>query len=257
MGIGTMISILSEPLIRRLINSHPKDPETGRPPPEATASVMTIGAILTPIGQLVFAWTCVPPVHWAVGIAFGIPFGAGNTLSFIYGSNYLAGAYGIYAASALAGNAVMRSIFGGTLPLVAPAMYRAMTPQWAGTFLGLLQVALIPIPFVFYRYGARIRAKSKVIQQLREDGIRNEGQIVRSERRPRGLDERHTATAVAPGGRRGGDEQDVDGGDEDLISPVSDGGHGLDEKDPKKGREWEAERDAVAKSWKEKDTAAV
>ncbi len=46
----------------------------------------------------------------------------GNTLSFIYGSNYLAGSYGIYAASALAGNAVTRSFFGGTLPLAGPAM---------------------------------------------------------------------------------------------------------------------------------------
>ncbi len=83
-GIGTMLAILSEPWLRRLINSHPKDPETGRVRPEASASVMMIGAILTPIGQLVFAWTSLPvSIHWAIPIAFGIPFGAGNTMSFI------------------------------------------------------------------------------------------------------------------------------------------------------------------------------
>ena len=73
-----MLAILSEPLLRRLINSHPKDPATGRVRPEASASVMSIGAILTPIGQLVFSWTCLPTkIHWAIPIAFGIPFGAG------------------------------------------------------------------------------------------------------------------------------------------------------------------------------------
>lgn len=106
-----------------------------------------------------------------------------NTLSFIYGANYLAGAYGIYAASALAGNAVMRSFFGGTLPLAGPTMYRNLTPQWAGTLLGLLEVCLIPIPFVFYRYGRQIRAKSKVIQQLQEDLAKNESRRVKQTQR--------------------------------------------------------------------------
>lgn len=170
MGIGTTAAVFSEPLCRRLINNYPKDPETGRAPPEASARIMIIGAILTPIGQLVFSWTCLPTtIHWAIPIAFGIPFGAGNTLTFIYGSNYLAGAYGLFAASALAGNMVMRSVFGATLPLAGAAMYKAMTPQWAGTFLGLLEVCLIPIPIVFLRYGKQIRARSRVIRQMRAD----------------------------------------------------------------------------------------
>jgi len=97
-----------------------------------------------------------------------------NTLAFIYGSAYLAGAYGIYAASALAGNTVMRSVFGATLPLAGPAMYEKLTPQWAGTLLGLLEVCLIPIPFAFYRYGEKIRSKSRIIRQMREDLAKNE-----------------------------------------------------------------------------------
>ncbi|KAG5969616.1 hypothetical protein E4U58_001279 [Claviceps cyperi] len=168
-GIGILIGIVAEPLFRRIIHAQPMDPTTGKPYPEAQASIMAIGAISTAIGQLGFAWTCLPStIHWAVPIAFGIPFGCGNTIGFIYGSNYLAGAYGIYAASALAGNAVIRSIFGGTLPLAGPKMYSALSPQWAGTVLGLLEVALIPIPFVFWRYGGRIRARSKTIRQLQK-----------------------------------------------------------------------------------------
>lgn len=200
-GIGSMAAILMEPIWRRIINSHKPDPATGRAPPEATAAVMSIGAVLTPIGQLIFSWTCLPgTIHWAIPIAFGIPFGMGNTLSFIYGSNYLAGAYQLYAASALAGNAVMRSFFGGTLPLAGPAMYAKLTPQWAGTLLGLLEVCLIPIPFVFYRYGERIRAKSKVIRQMREDAAMNESRRAKAaekaERKKRRDAERHGVEVV-------------------------------------------------------------
>ncbi|KAH7272004.1 hypothetical protein FSOLCH5_006911 [Fusarium solani] len=183
-GVGTMLAIFAEPLLRRLINSQPRDPVTGRPHPEATALVMAIGAVLTPLGQLVFSWTCLPnSIHWAIPIAFGVPFGAGNTLCFIYGSNYLASAYSIYAASALAGNAVIRSIAGGVLPLAGPKMYAAMTPQWAGTLLGLLEVAMIPIPFVFWRYGAKIRAKSPAIRALREEQDRLDAKRAKHQRR--------------------------------------------------------------------------
>ncbi|KXJ90242.1 major facilitator superfamily domain-containing protein [Microdochium bolleyi] len=182
-GVGIMICICGEPLWRKIINAHPKDPATGKVPPEATARVMIIGAIATAVGQLIFSWTCLPAtIHWAIPIAAGVPFGLGNGLSFIYGANYLAGAYGIYAASALASNAVMRSAFGGTLPLAGPSMYAALTPQWAGTLLGLLEVCLIPIPIIFYKYGERIRAKSPAIKMLREDAEKNERRAARAQR---------------------------------------------------------------------------
>ena len=57
-------------------------------------SVVCIAAILSPVGQLWFSWTCLPPVPWIVPILSGIPFGMGNTAIFIYASNYLAQSYG-------------------------------------------------------------------------------------------------------------------------------------------------------------------
>ncbi|KAI0532045.1 major facilitator superfamily domain-containing protein [Xylaria digitata] len=195
-GIGTTIGILGEPLWRRIILNHPVDPATGRRPPEATARILAIGSVLTPIGQLIFAWTSLPPTHWAVPIAFGIPFGLGNAFTFIYGSNYLAGAYGIYSASALAGNAVTRSLLGGLLPLAGPKLYETLTPPWAGTFLGLLEVVLIPIPFVFWRYGDRIRAKSPAIRILREDQERIERRAARVQRRKERMQQKSAANAT-------------------------------------------------------------
>ncbi|TVY80618.1 Citrinin biosynthesis cluster MFS transporter mrr1 [Lachnellula suecica] len=183
-GVGTMLAIITEPLARRVVNSHKIDPETGRVPPEASVAIICVASFLCPLGQLWFSWTSVPiSIHWIWPILAGVPFGAGNCIVFIYASNYLAGSYGIYSASALAGNSVVRSLVGGTLPLAGPAMYKALSPQWAGTLLGLVQVALIPIPFVFYKWGDRIRARSPLIIQMRADAEKSQKRAARAKRR--------------------------------------------------------------------------
>lgn len=183
-GIGTMITICAAKPIRLMIEAHKKDPATGEPPPEAMMSVVCIAAVLIPVGQLWFSWTCYPTsINPLVSIAAGIPFGAGNGAVFIYASNYLVHSYGIYAASAMAGNAVVRSLMGGTLPLAGPALYRALGPNWAGTLLGLLEVLIIPIPVMFYRYGHKIRQKSTLIREMREEEERQERKKKRAEER--------------------------------------------------------------------------
>ncbi|GAB7355630.1 hypothetical protein MBLNU459_g6351t1 [Dothideomycetes sp. NU459] len=168
-GAGTLVTIASEPLLRRMIDSHKPDPETGLPPPEAMVSVVCIAATSLSIGEIWFAWTCTPNVHWIWPILAGMPFGAGNAGVFIYANNYLVHSYSIYAASALAGNAVLRSVMGATLPLAGPALYRALGANWAGTLLGLLEAICIPIPVVFYLYGHKIRMKSSLIREMQDD----------------------------------------------------------------------------------------
>ncbi|KAL5358024.1 major facilitator superfamily domain-containing protein [Aspergillus floccosus] len=175
-GVGSLITIACEPFIRRMINNHPKDPETGKVYPEAMVSIVCISAFLIPAGELWFAWTCAPAsIHWIAPILAGVAFGAGNTGVFIYASNYLAYSYGVYAASAMAGNSVVRSILGGVLPLVGSYMYAGIGPNWSGTLLGLLEVIIIPIPIVFYKYGYKIREKSALISRMQEDKRRLEG----------------------------------------------------------------------------------
>lgn len=74
----------------------------------------------------------------------------------------------------MAGNSVVRSILGGTLPLSGPAMYAKLNPHWAGTLLGLIQITIIPIPVLFYKYGHKIRMKSTLIRSMQEDKERLE-----------------------------------------------------------------------------------
>ncbi|KAJ6020573.1 hypothetical protein N7540_006077 [Penicillium herquei] len=168
-GCGTLSTIFLEPVLRKWIRSHPKDPETGAVPPEATVKPITIGAVLLAVGQIWFAWTSTSNVHWIVPILAGVPFGAGNAALFIYCSNYLAHSYGHYAASALAGNTVIRSIMGAVLPLAGPSMYAQLGLNWGGFLLGMAEAVCILIPFVFLYYGHRIRKSSPMIQQMQQE----------------------------------------------------------------------------------------
>ncbi|KAL2824619.1 major facilitator superfamily domain-containing protein [Aspergillus cavernicola] len=190
-GVGCLIMIACEPFVRRMIKSHKIDPETGKVPPEAMVSIVCIAAILIPTGELWFAWTCAPAsIPWIVPILGGVLFGCGNAGVFIYASNYLTDSYGVYAASAMAGNSVVRSVLGGVMPLVGTYLYDGIGPNWAGTLLGLLEVAIIPIPFVFYKYGYKIREKSALISRMQEDKKR-------LERKRKRLEQRLEANAVA------------------------------------------------------------
>lgn len=65
------------------------------------------------------------------------------------------------AASAIAANTFLRSLFGAVFPLFATYMFDALGVNWAGTLLGCVALVLVPIPVIFWRYGAKIRAKSK------------------------------------------------------------------------------------------------
>ena len=75
--------------------------------------------------------------------------------------NYIVDAYLMFAASAIAANTFMRSIFGGIFPLFATQMFEGMGIQWASTLIGCVAVLLAPMPIFFYLYGKKIRAKSK------------------------------------------------------------------------------------------------
>ena len=162
-GTGTAIAVALEPLIRKIITMHPLDPHTGRPAPEAAVFAVCLGSILIPIGEFWFAWTARPSIHWIVPILAGLPFGLGNGLVFIYATNYMAGSYTVYAASALAGNSIIRYGLAGLLPLAGSKMYGTLGANWAGTLLALIEVLLIPIPFIFYKFGHKIRLQSPMI----------------------------------------------------------------------------------------------
>jgi|SRR6266702_1252733 len=67
----------------------------------------------------------------------------------------------MYSASAFAANTMARSAVGAAFPLFTTQMYEGMGVNWASTLIGGVALLLLPIPFLFYKYGPRIRARSK------------------------------------------------------------------------------------------------
>lgn len=67
----------------------------------------------------------------------------------------------MYAASAIAGNTVCRSALAAVAPLWTEQMFSALGVGGAGSLIGGVACLLAPIPFLFYKYGKRIRQRSQ------------------------------------------------------------------------------------------------
>jgi hypothetical protein len=118
-------------------------------------------------------WTASPSIHWIVPMLAGLPFGIGLLLLWMALLNYLTDAYKNTAASALAASACTRSIFGAALPFAAKPMYDSLGVHWASSLLGFVSLGLAVVPFVFIRYGARLRARSKMAEVVNEKNPRD------------------------------------------------------------------------------------
>lgn len=133
----------------------------GFAPPEARLPPVMVAAICIPVGLFWFAWTNSPSIHWIASIAGCVPFGFGVVLIYLGVLSYLIDSYTVFAASALAANAVARSMFGGIFPLFTTYMYEGLGIHWASSIPAFLTVACMPFPFIFYKYGERIRRRCK------------------------------------------------------------------------------------------------
>jgi multidrug resistance protein len=140
----------------------------GEAPPEARLPPAMVGAVALPIGMFWFAWTNYPSIHWIVCIVASAPFGFGMVLVFLSAVNYLIDSYTIYAASVLAANSVLRSLFGAAFPLFTNQMYSRLGIHWASSIPAFLALACLPAPFIFYKYGEAIRMKCKYSAQAYE-----------------------------------------------------------------------------------------
>lgn len=132
-----------------------------QPAPEERLPAMAVGGVLLAAGLFWFAWTSSPHITWVPQVIAGAPIGMGVCMITIQGFNYLIDVYTKYANSALAANALFRSMAGAGFPLFATPMYNKLGVAWATSLLGFLNMAMIPIPILFYIFGKRLRARSR------------------------------------------------------------------------------------------------
>ncbi|KAH8807994.1 MFS multidrug transporter [Xylogone sp. PMI_703] len=166
MCVGMFFATLASPLINRIHGVYVR--RLGGTQPEARLPHLIPLAWLLPLSLFWFAWTAGPPIHWLVGISSGIIYGFALIIVFLGITSYLTDCYGPYAASAMAANAVLRSVFGATFPLFANDMYQKLNIGWATSVLAFVALVMAPLPWVFYRFGPALRERSAFHVQIRE-----------------------------------------------------------------------------------------
>ena len=140
--IGCGIVIFFEPRCNQKLKEN-----NGLPVPEQRLLPM-VGAVLFPIGLFWFAWTGnYSSIHWIVPTLSGLLTGARIMTIFLEALNYLIDAYLIVAASAIAANTLLGSLFGAGFLLFATVMFDNLGVNWPDSLLEFLAVAILRIPF--------------------------------------------------------------------------------------------------------------
>ncbi|KAK2613919.1 hypothetical protein N8I77_000787 [Diaporthe amygdali] len=129
--------------------------------PEFRIPMMIPGAIMMPVGLIIYGWTAQYRVHW-IGPDIGVVLLSGGVIiGFQAIQGFLVDSYTRYAASAVAAATVLRSLAGFGFPLFAPSLYAKLDYGWGNTMLAFVGVAIgWPGPILLWRYGEKLRANS-------------------------------------------------------------------------------------------------
>ncbi|KAI5477074.1 hypothetical protein MNV49_006873 [Pseudohyphozyma bogoriensis] len=162
--LGVTIGTLSGSAVNLYLSRHypvlvPK--WHGHPPPEQRLHGAMVAGPFLLIGIFMLGWTGnYKSVPWYVPDIAAIFVGFSFNLVFTSFLSYLVEVYLMYAASALAANTIIRSAVAAAFPLFINQMIKGMHVNWALTLWGCIAILLVPSPFIFYKYGPRIRQGS-------------------------------------------------------------------------------------------------
>ncbi|RCK62586.1 Polyamine transporter 4 [Candida viswanathii] len=171
-GLGLIFGIVVYVILDKIM-FFPKNPDGTRgkrdengnfiwDPPERKLLIGKIGAPCLPIALFWLGWTGrTASVHWMAPTASGFPFGFGLILIFLSVVLYFAMSFPpMYVASAIAANNLMRYILASVFPLFTVQCFENLGIGWAGSLFAFISLAMVPVPFIFSRYGAKFRERS-------------------------------------------------------------------------------------------------
>ncbi|KAJ5238481.1 hypothetical protein N7468_003100 [Penicillium chermesinum] len=129
--------------------------------PERRLLIALYGSLVLPIGLFWFGWTARASVHWMCPIVGQGVAILGSILIYVPCNFYMMDIYGSkYGASAGGASSLSRYLLSAAFPLFVTQMYEALGIGWASSLLGFLAIVLAPIPWLFYYFGPRLRARS-------------------------------------------------------------------------------------------------
>jgi MFS family permease len=151
--LGWLVSTLfSDKLIVRLAKAN-----RGVFEPEMRLLISICFGAFLPITLFWYGWSAHYNASLASTIISLVPYGFGIMGLFLPITTYIVDCHPLYAASAIAANVILRSFIGAFLPLAGPPMYASLGLGWGNSLLGFICVVMIPIPLVFYKFGAKLR----------------------------------------------------------------------------------------------------
>jgi MFS family permease len=157
--LGYLVNVYQERLYKKYVH---------RKGQEARLYMACVASITLPAGMLIFAWTAQPDIPWIVPLIGLTLFMTSAFVIYQVVFIYLADCYGPYASSALAGQSLCRNIITTVFPLFTSQMNDLLTYKWSGTVFALIAAIMIPIPYILFFYGSRIRGCSPASQKILE-----------------------------------------------------------------------------------------
>ncbi|KAF2702910.1 MFS general substrate transporter [Pleomassaria siparia CBS 279.74] len=158
LAIGSQLGIM----FNDKVYQHFKNKNAGVGVPEFRIPVMIASSLFAPIGCLWYGWSAQAHLHWIMPDLGVMIFGIGGILSFQAVQAYVLEAYPQHGASAMAAVSITRALAGFTFPIFAPAFYNQLDYGRGNTVLASIALVLgIPGPILLYRYGAKLRARSR------------------------------------------------------------------------------------------------
>ncbi|KAG7571210.1 hypothetical protein FFLO_00883 [Filobasidium floriforme] len=135
--------------------------DSGHMTPEDRLEIGLIASTLIPVSTLIYGWTARESVHWIVPVIGASLYLPGVYLIFQSILIYVGTSYATFAASAMAGNTLLRSVIASVFPLFGHAFYENLGLGPGSTLLAGISIILIVPLWLIKRHGATLRAKSK------------------------------------------------------------------------------------------------
>lgn len=134
----------------------------GNARPEYKLPMLMVTVFISPCALILFGWTAYYKQPWIAPDIGLVMMGTSVIATILQVQMYMADLMGIYAASAISATLSMRSLFGFAFCLINEPLYSTLDVNWGTSLLALICVIFgIPSPFLLYKYGPYLRARSK------------------------------------------------------------------------------------------------
>ncbi|KAL5604517.1 uncharacterized protein BROUX77_004703 [Berkeleyomyces rouxiae] len=155
--IGASLNVFNQSLYNKASEKH-----MGQAVPEKRLPPMMLGSFFFSAGIFVASWTGGDVgIHWIAPCIGLVLLGIGFFTIFQAALNYLVDTFQQYAASAVAVTTFLRSVLAAAFPLVVRPLYHNLGIGPGASIAGGFAALMIPVPFIFYVIGEKVRGASK------------------------------------------------------------------------------------------------